>query len=102
MRPEATHLQNDAGQFPAEAQRWGFEGLSRVAFDIDPDGKPVGVRTVMAVPPVVFEKASNAVIAGSRFRPLYRGGAATGCTNDTKTIQFGLPYLLGRKRVTAT
>ena len=72
--------------FPPEAL--GFDGFVSVAYDIDAEGKPVGMRTVLAVPPLLFSPATEKIVGTQRFRPIFRGGAAIGCHNRVVTTRF--------------
>ena len=74
--------------FPQEAMRWGFEGIVRVAYDIDVSGRPTDVRTVVASPPLVFNAASENVARGIRYKPVFRDGATIGCADMQKNVRF--------------
>lgn len=77
-----------SGDFPKEAMRWGFEGNVRVAYDIDTTGRPVGVRTVVAHPPLVFNEATEKLARGLRYKPVFRDGATIGCADMQKGVTF--------------
>lgn len=74
--------------FPHEALRWGFEGIVRVGYDIDTDGKPSGVRTVTAVPPFVFSAGTEKTAAGFRYRPIFREGTEIGCAGQSENVRY--------------
>ena len=74
--------------FPREALEWHFEGNVRIAYDLDPAGKPQGVRIVTATPPLVFNDASKDAAQHLRYRPIYREGAAIACADMEKGIRY--------------
>jgi TonB family protein len=78
----------NTSDFPEEARRWGFEGFVRLAFDIAADGKPDGVRTVMASPPLVFSTGSEQTARGFRFEPVFRADGGQGCTGNVRTLKY--------------
>ena len=74
--------------FPEEALKWGFEGTVRVAFDLDTQGRPVDVRTVIASPPLVFDEGTEKIGRGLRYQAIFRDGAAIGCVDQQKGVRF--------------
>ncbi len=78
----------DGGDFPMEAQRWGFEGWTRIEQDISADGRARGTRVVIAYPPFVFGTASTAIASNIRYEPTFRPGSTTGCIGSQQTINF--------------
>lgn len=85
-----TPVQTGSGgrEFPMEALSWRFEGNVRVAYDIDADGKPVDVRTVIASPPLVFDAATESNVRKLRYKPIFRDGAAIGCADLEKNVRY--------------
>ncbi len=88
VTPVTTRNSFSENDFPREALRWGFEGSVRVAFDIDAEGKPTGVRTVLASPPLVFDDSAEHVYRASRYQPIFGGGRSIGCSGQQKGINF--------------
>lgn len=84
-----TPLQTSRGlngrDFPEEALRWGFDGKVKVAFDIGTDGRPLNVRTVLAMPPFVFNEATEALTRRSRYEPIFRDGQAIACVDQQRS-----------------
>ena len=77
--------------FPQEAQRWRFEGYVKEGFDISDDGRVAHPRTLVAYPPFIFAKATEAGVRGFRYVPPRIGSTAVGCTGETQTVSFRLP-----------
>jgi len=88
VRPVATDIAIGSDDFPAAAQRWGFEGYVRVAFDIDGLGHPQDVRTVVAYPPFIFNKTTEAAFTRSRYLTQAIDGVAVGCAGHTQSVRF--------------
>jgi len=87
--PPAVDRSNvDSGDFPMEAQRWGFEGWVRLEQDILSDGRSTGTRAIIAYPPFVFRDAGVKVGAGLRYLPTFRPGSTKGCTGVRQSITF--------------
>lgn len=86
--PVLTSTGAGSGDFPQEALRWGFEGIVRVAYDIDTAGHTVGVRTVVASPPLVFNEATERLARGIRYKPVFRDGATVACADMQKGVRF--------------
>lgn len=77
--------------FPTDALRWGFDGWAKIGYDVDVQGRPVNVRTVLAYPPFVFGPGSERVVSKFRFEPIYRPGTTVGCVDRQQSIRFLLP-----------
>ena len=77
-----------SSDFPEEAMQWHFEGNVRVAYDIDAAGRTVGVRTVTAVPPLVFDESTEALARRTRYQPIFRDGAAIGCADMQRRLRY--------------
>jgi len=90
--PPAVDRSNaDSGDFPMEAQRWGFEGWVRLEQDILPDGRSTGTRAIIAYPPFVFRDAGEKVGNAIRYRATFRPGSTKGCTGVRQSIAFRIP-----------
>lgn len=91
VRPAATNASVSSADFPIEAMRWHFEGFARESFDIAADGHVTNVRTVLAYPPFIFEKATEKAVGRFRFLPPIIDGAPAGCSGQGQTINYRLP-----------
>lgn len=91
VRPIRTATPVSSQDFPSEAMQWGFDGWVKTGYDLDAQGHPVGVRTVLAYPPFIFGPATEKVVARFRYEPLFRGGAAVGCTGREQTVHYRMP-----------
>ncbi len=80
------------GTFPAEAQRWGFEGWTLTQFDIAANGHVQGQRAIISYPPFIFTKAGEETIAGARYAKSYRPDGALGCGSAMQRVKFALPF----------
>jgi len=76
------------GTFPLEAMQWGFEGWTRVQFDIDKDGKVHDERVVVAYPAFVFSQAGAKTMAGARYSKTYRPDGSVGCGGVMEGVRF--------------
>lgn len=81
----------EGGDFPMEAMRFGFEGWVRLEFDISPDGKPAGVRPIVAYPPFVFVDAAQGMSRDFRYESSYRPSGGPACSAKQETVRFILP-----------
>ncbi len=88
--PIPTSLGANSGQFPKEAQEWGFEGYVRESFDITADGKVANPRPVVAYPPLVFGPATDKVVSGFKFLSPRIGDKTIGCMGRTQGINYKL------------
>lgn len=76
--------------YPAEVQRMGISGWTRMEYDIDASGKPIAPRPIIAYPPFVFDQGGADIIKGSRFEPSYRPTGGAACSATSSTIRFNL------------
>ena len=76
------------GTFPLEAMQWGFEGWTRIQFDIDKDGKVHDERVVVAYPAFVFSQAAAKTIAGARYSKTFRPDGGVGCGGVMEGVRF--------------
>lgn len=90
-RPSMQRSGASSSDYPMEAMRWGFEGWTRVEFDILPNGHTASQRAVIAYPPLVFRRASVGIIEDARFTQSYRPDGNLGCGGAAQTIRFLLP-----------
>ena len=90
-RPVPTNLSIVSSQFPAEAQRWHFEGFARIAYDIGADGHVADVRTVLAYPPFVFGPGTEKAARGFRYVAPTLDGKVVGCQGERQTVSYRLP-----------
>lgn len=67
-------LQQPFFEYPREAQAHGVSGSAVIAFLVGEDGVPVRHRILESDPPLIFDAAINASIAGFRFAPATRDG----------------------------
>ena len=77
-----------SANFPMEALQWGFEGVVRIAYDIDVEGLPVAPRTVTASPPLIFSAAAEKTARGMRYKPIFRDGASVGCSDMQRSVRY--------------
>jgi len=77
-----------AGAYPDEAMRWGFDGWTKVEYDIVASGKTAALRTVIAYPPFVFRDAAIGVVKQSRYTMTYRPDGTAGCGGAQQTVNF--------------
>lgn len=91
-RPSMRRSGVSSGDFPMEAQRWGFEGWARVEFDIQPDGRTASQRAVISYPPFVFNDAAVGIMRDARYTQTYRPEGDPGCGGATQNVRFQLPY----------
>lgn len=78
--------------FPNQALIWNFEGFVRVGYDIDATGRPTNVRTLLAYPPFIFDKATEKAVSGFSYLPPTIGGRAVGCTGHSQSVIYQAPY----------
>ncbi len=91
VQPAVQRMSAGASDFPMEAQRLGFEGWVRTAFDIAADGRTVAPRAVIAYPPFIFDEAANGIIRGARFSSTFRPEGALACSGQQQSVRFLLP-----------
>ena len=88
IEPVLAQGAGNSNDFPREAMEWHFEGTVRVAYDLDPQGRPVDVRTVIASPPLVFDEATEKLAARLRYQPIFRDGSAIACADLEKGVRY--------------
>jgi tetratricopeptide (TPR) repeat protein len=88
LQPVQTRSGGGSNDFPGAAMAWGFDGWARIGYDVDSAGRPVGVRTVLAYPPLIFGESAERIVKRFRFRPIFRDGSTTGCLNKQQGINF--------------
>jgi hypothetical protein len=76
------------GEFPREAQVWGFNGWVTVEFDITADGKTTNQRAVIAYPPLIFRDAAVQATKSARYEQTYRPESGLGCGGSQMTVGF--------------
>ena len=81
-----------SGTFPDEARRWGFEGYTRVQFDITAAGRVINERAVLSYPPFIFTRAGAATMADARFAKSYRPDGGLGCGASQQGVSFRLGH----------
>lgn len=86
--PARTRAVIGEDDFPTEALAWGFEGNVRLNFDIDSNGHPQGVRTIVAHPPLVFSEAGARSVSNFRYRPAFRDGVSIVCSGEQQGVFF--------------
>lgn len=79
------------GTFPEEAMEWGFEGWTRIQFDVGADGAVRDARAVMSYPPFIFTKAGSKTIATARYSKTFRPDGGVGCGGMTEKVTFRMP-----------
>jgi hypothetical protein len=88
VRPLPENKSVSSGAFPEQARRWNTGGLTRVEYDILPDGRTDNVRTVLSSPPFVFGKATEESARRFRFQPVFRPGNPAGCLAAQDNFRF--------------
>jgi tetratricopeptide (TPR) repeat protein len=88
--PKLRSANSSSRDFPREAQRWGFEGWTKVQFDIDADGHVLNERAIVSYPPFVFTKAGTNLISGARYEKSFRPDGGLGCGGQSNSIAFRL------------
>lgn len=86
----SANVRSDA--FPQEARRWGFEGWTRIQFNINANGKVESPRAILSYPPFVFTEAGTDVIDGARYEKSYRPDGGLGCSGETAGVRFQLGF----------
>lgn len=78
------------GDFPKEAQRWGFEGWTTNEVDVGADGSVPVARSIVSYPPFVFTKAGVATVKSARYTKSYRPSGGVGCRAQPMSVKFSL------------
>lgn len=89
---DAPKMVRVGGTFPQEAMSWGFEGWTRVQFDIAANGKVLQPRAIVSYPPFIFTKAGAETFATATFAKTYRPDGALGCGAEVRNVRFMLPH----------
>lgn len=87
----APKLVRVGGTFPTEAMQWGFEGWTRVQYDVGADGTVENERVVLSYPPFIFTKAGAATMKGARYAKTFRPDGGLGCGATTQNVRFLMP-----------
>jgi hypothetical protein len=90
-KPVMTGGSMSDADFPREAMQWGFSGFAVTEFDIDSLGKPVGIRTTIAYPPLIFGPATNKGAARFRYQQSFRPNGGLGCTGQSQRVAYHIP-----------
>lgn len=80
------------GAFPEEAMAWGFEGWTRVQYDVGADGNVLNQRALVSYPPFIFTKAGTDTLKGSVYTKTFRPDGGLGCGATTTNVKFVLPH----------
>ena len=88
VRPQKINGKVTEESFPAMAKTWGSSGYVKTGFDISVDGRPQGVRTVIASPPFIFGPETEKAVARFRYSPVFRPGNTVGCSAQTQSVRF--------------
>ncbi len=91
VRPVVRNNSISDDAFPNQALIWNFEGFVRVGYDIDATGRPTNVRTLLAYPPFIFDKATEKAVSGFSYLPPTINGQAVGCTGHVQGVVYNVP-----------
>jgi len=92
IKPALTRSNASSGDYPSEALMYGFEGWTKVEYDVKSNGSTAGGRTLMAYPPFVFSDGAAAMTKDFVFDKSYRPGDSVACTADRQGISFRIPH----------
>jgi len=81
-------LRGDTLAFPAAARAAGIEGVVRVRYDVDVEGRVRSAVIVSAEPSGVFEAAALQAVRSWRFRPGRRAGELVVTQGLVSTLRF--------------
>lgn len=90
-QPKLLKSNVSSGDFPREAMRWGFEGWTRIEYDIDAGGNTASIRPIVSYPPFVFGEAGKLVVDDMKFAETFRPDGSPGCGGVMSSIMFKLP-----------
>jgi tetratricopeptide (TPR) repeat protein len=76
------------GEFPEEAQRWGFEGWVTTEFDIRADGSTDNQRAVVAYPPLVFGQSATDIAKHTKYQQTFRPQGGAGCLGKRVNVHY--------------
>lgn len=88
--PQHRRGRGTSEDFPNQALIWGFEGWTVNEAQVDAEGRPVSVRTVLAYPAFVFGPASEQMIGRFRFAPAFTPETGP-CATFSRRIIYRLP-----------
>jgi tetratricopeptide (TPR) repeat protein len=91
MGPRLKRLPYSSDDYPTEVMRWGMEGWVKVENDVLANGSTGNVRTVVAYPPLVFDKAATQIVSRSRFEVSFRPQGKLACGGQSRGVRFALP-----------
>lgn len=77
--------------YPTELVRAGFEGWTRIEYDIAADGRTVRPRTLIAYPPFLFGDAARKMIERTRYEASYRPSQSVACAGNQSNFVFRMP-----------
>lgn len=77
-----------SSDFPMTAAQYGFEGWVKLEYDILSEGKPSGVRAVVAYPPFIFVDAAQGMARDFRYETSYRPNGAVACNAQQTMLNF--------------
>jgi hypothetical protein len=77
--------------YPVDLMQLGFEGWTRIEYDIAADGRTAGQRTLIAYPPFLFGDAAKAMIGKTRYVRSYRPETSVACAANQLSFRFALP-----------
>ena len=81
-------LRGDTLAFPAAARDAGIEGVVRVRYDVDVEGRVRNATIVSAEPLGIFEPAALRAVRSWRFRPGRRAGELVVTEGLVSTLRF--------------
>lgn len=90
-KPDMRRSGASSDLYPMELVRLGFNGWTRIEFDIAADGRTAGQRTILSYPPFLFGDAAKRMIAATRYAPSYRPGQGVACAANAQNFVFLLP-----------
>lgn len=76
--------------YPLALLAMGFEGWTRIEYDIAADGRTAGQRTLIASPPFLFDDAAKTIIGKTRYVRSYRPETSVACTANQQSIRFSM------------
>jgi hypothetical protein len=91
VKPTLTKSHVSSQDYPTQALMYGFEGWTKVEYDVNANGTTGGGRTLMAYPPFVFSDGAAAMTRDFVFDTSYRPGDSVACTADRQSISFRIP-----------
>jgi tetratricopeptide (TPR) repeat protein len=92
VKPTLAKSHASSSDYPTQALMYGFEGWTKVEYDVKANGTTTGGRTLMAYPPFVFSDGAAAMTKDFVFDKSYRPGDSVACTADRQGINFHIPH----------